>query len=228
MANMCINFITITGDDLTKIREELKKANESNRSWLPEGLEGRDNMRWLFDLYIVNDYEDLIEAQCETKWSQPTEELEAIGKLFKVNITNLYEELSSCVYGFSEFNAETMETTETYLDEEDFERVVVDEDTNDCLLDGEFCECEAEALEQILEEKLKQSKKTYMVVDVSGRGFTTTHTFSQLKNWLGEEMTCDDELAIDAIDSLDVGDKFDCDNIIDSDSFTACHIIRTT
>ena len=70
-------------------------------------------------------------------------------------------------------------------------------------------------------------EKIFMVVDVSGRGFTTTHTFSQLKNWLGEEMTCDNELAIDAIDDLDVGDKFDCDNIIDSESFTACHIIRT-
>jgi hypothetical protein len=28
MADMCVNFITITGDDLTKIREELKKAPE--------------------------------------------------------------------------------------------------------------------------------------------------------------------------------------------------------
>lgn len=70
-------------------------------------------------------------------------------------------------------------------------------------------------------------EKIFMVKDLSGRGFTATHTFSQLKETLGEEMTCDDELAIDAIDSLDVGDKFDCDNIIDSDSFTACHIIRT-
>ena len=158
MANMCINFITITGDDLTKIREELKKANESNKSWLPEGLEGRDNMRWLFDLYIVNDYEDSIEIQCETKWAQPTEELEAIGKLFNVNITNLYEELGSSVYGLSEFSIETMETTDTHLDEDDFKRVVVDYDTGECLLDGEFCECEAEALEQILGEKIKQSK----------------------------------------------------------------------
>lgn len=72
-----------------------------------------------------------------------------------------------------------------------------------------------------------RTQKMFMVVDVSGRGFTTTQTFSQLKETLGEEMTCDNELAIDAIDSLDVGDKFDCDNIIDSDSFTACHIIRT-
>ncbi len=69
--------------------------------------------------------------------------------------------------------------------------------------------------------------KIFMVQDLSGRGFTSTQTFSQLKETFGEERTCDDELAIDAIDSLDVGDKFDCDNIIDSDSFTACHIIRT-
>jgi hypothetical protein len=155
MANMCINFLTITGEDLTKIREELKKANESNQSWLPETLEGRDSMRWLFDLCIVNDYEDNMEVQCETKWAEPTEELEAIGKLFNVNITNLYEEPGSFVYGRSHFDLKTMETTDVYLDEEDFKRVVVDEDTWTCLLDGEFCECEAEAYEQILQDKLK-------------------------------------------------------------------------
>lgn len=155
MANMCINFITITGDDLTKIREELEKANSSNKSWLPEGLEGRDNMRWLFDLTIVNDFGDLIEIQCETKWAPPTEELEAIGKMFKVNVTNLYEEGNS-VHGRSHFSIEDMETTDICLDDEDFARVVVDYDTGVCLLDGEFCECEAEALEKILEEKISR------------------------------------------------------------------------
>lgn len=151
---MCVNFITITGGDLTKIREELKKASESNQSWLPEALEGRDKMRWLFDICIVNDYEDNMEVQCETKWAEPTEELEAIGKLFNVNITNLYEEPGSSVYGRSHFDLETMETTDVRLDEDDFKRVVVDEDTYACTLDGKFCECEAEAYEQILREKL--------------------------------------------------------------------------
>jgi hypothetical protein len=155
MANMCINFLTITGDDLTKIREELKKANESNQSWLPEALEGRDSMRWLHDIYIVNDYDDLIEIQCETKWAPPTEELEAIGKLFSVNIANLYEELGSAVYGFSKFSVETMETTDTWLDEEELDRVVFDEETGVYLFDGEFCESRDEAYEQILQEKLK-------------------------------------------------------------------------
>jgi hypothetical protein len=155
MANMCSNFITITGDDLTKIREELKKANESNKSWLPEALEGRDSMRWLFEIYIVNDYEDSLEIQCETKWAPPTEELEAIGKLFNVNITNLYEELGSAVYGFSKFSVETMETTDTWLDEEELDRVVCDEETGVYLFDGEFCESRDEAYEQILQDKLK-------------------------------------------------------------------------
>lgn len=155
MANMCVNFITITGKDLTKIREQLKLASKSNQSWLPEALEGRDSMRWLFDIYIVNDYEDSLEIQCETKWAPPTEELEAIGKLFSVNIANLYEELGSAVYGFSKFSVETMKTTDTWLDEEELDRVVFDEETGLYLFDGEFCECEAEAYEQILQEKLK-------------------------------------------------------------------------
>ena len=155
MANMCVNFITITGDDLTKIREELKKANESNQSWLPETLEGRDSMRWLFDLCIVNDYDDLIEIQCETKWAEPTEELEAIGKLFNVNITNLYEEPGSSVYGRSHFDLETMTTTNVCLDEEEMGRVTIDEETGVYLFDGEFCESRDEVYEQILQEKLK-------------------------------------------------------------------------
>lgn len=154
MANMCVNFITITGDDLTKIREQLKLASESNKSWLPEALEGRDSMRWLFDIYIVNDYEDSLEIQCETKWAPPTEELEAIGKLFSVNIANFYQE-GNALYGFSKFRVETMETTDTWLDEEELDRVVCDEETGMYLFDGEFCESMDEAYEQILQDKLK-------------------------------------------------------------------------
>lgn len=155
---MCINFLTITGEDLTKIREQLKLASESNQSWLPEGIEGRDSMRWMFDIYIVNDYDDLIEVQCETKWSQLDEELAAIGKVFKVNISNLYEELSSDVYGFSYFNLETMTTTDVYLDEEELGRVVVDEETGVYLFDGEFCESRDEVYEQLLQDKIKKFK----------------------------------------------------------------------
>ena len=158
MANMCVNFITITGGDLTKIREQLKLASKSNQSWLPEALEGRDSMRWLFDIYIVNDYEDSLEIQCETKWAPPTEELEAIGKLFSVNISNLYEELGSDVYGFSYFNLETMTTTDVCLDEEEKGRVTIDEETGVYLFDGEFCESRDEVYEQLLQEKIKKLK----------------------------------------------------------------------
>jgi hypothetical protein len=222
MANMCSNYITITGDDLTKIRELLEKAKQDADGWLPDGMEGG----WLFGIYMYANEDDLIIFECESKWSPPTEELEAIGKLCKVNITNQYEELGSYEYGQSDFRIDTMQTVITCLDEEDIQRVTEYEDLYK--FNDEIYESRYDAYEQMLQEKIKKQNRTYMAVDVSGRGFTTTHTFSQLKNWLGEEMTCDDELAIDAIDSLDVGDKFDCDNIIDSDSFTACHIIRTT
>jgi hypothetical protein len=118
-------------------------------------------MRWLFDLYIVNDYEDSIEVQCETKWSQPTEELEAIGKLFKVNIANLYEELGSYEYGQSEFRIDTMQTVIICLDEEDLERVTIDEETGEYMLGGEPCESILEAYYEMLQEKInKQYKKT--------------------------------------------------------------------
>jgi hypothetical protein len=158
MANMCINFLTITGEDLTKIREQLKLASKSNQSWLPEGLEGRDNMRWMFDIYIVNDYEDLIEVQCETKWAQLDKELKAIGKIFNVNISNQYEELSSNLYGYSYFDIETMTTTDICLDEEDLGRVVDDEESGFYLLDGEFCENRDEAYDVMLQNKIEKFK----------------------------------------------------------------------
>jgi hypothetical protein len=228
MANMCVNFITITGDDLTKVKELLSEAEQAREGWLPEEILNQENIgRYLFDVSIHEEGDDYINVYCETKWSPPTEELEAIGKLFKVNVTNLYEELGEPLYGTSTFSIETMETTDVFLDKEELGRVTIDEETGEYMLGGEPCESILEAYDEMLQEKIEKQDRTYMVVDISGRGFTTTHTFSQLKNWLGEEMTCDDELAIDVIDDLDVGDKFDCDNIIDSDSFTACHIIRT-
>jgi hypothetical protein len=48
-----------------------------------------------------------------------------------------------------------METTDTWLDEEELDRVVCDEETGVYLFDGEFCESRDEAYEQILQDKLK-------------------------------------------------------------------------
>lgn len=72
----------------------------------------------------------------------------------------------------------------------------------------------------------KQPNRTYMIVDVSGRGFTATKDFSEIAAILGDDVDYDGEPAIDAIESLEIGDKFDCDNL-DSDSLTACYIVRT-
>jgi hypothetical protein len=72
-----------------------------------------------------------------------------------------------------------------------------------------------------------KTEKMFMIIDTSGRGFTSTQKFSQLKQTLGEELTGDGELVIDELDSLELGDKFDCDQILFSDTFTACYIVRT-
>lgn len=73
-----------------------------------------------------------------------------------------------------------------------------------------------------------QPQRTYMIVDRSGRGFTATKDFSEIAAILGDDIDGDGEPAIDAIESLEVGEEFDCDNLVDSDSLTACHIVRTT
>lgn len=74
----------------------------------------------------------------------------------------------------------------------------------------------------------KQPKRTYMIVDVSGRGFTATKDLSEIAAILGDGLDGDGEPAIDTIESLEVGEKFDCDNLEDSESLTACYIVRTT
>ena len=71
-----------------------------------------------------------------------------------------------------------------------------------------------------------QPKKIFMIIDISGRGFTATKDLSEIAAILGDDVDCDGEPAIDAIESLEIGDKFDCDNL-DSDSLTACYIVRT-
>jgi hypothetical protein len=66
-----------------------------------------------------------------------------------------------------------------------------------------------------------------MIVDVSGRGFTATKDLSEIADILGDDVDCDGEPAIDAIESLEIGDKFDCDNILFGENLTACYIVRT-
>jgi hypothetical protein len=72
-----------------------------------------------------------------------------------------------------------------------------------------------------------QPQRTYLIVDRSGRGFTATKDLSEIAEILGDDVDCDGEPVIDAITSLEIGDKFDCDNILFGDSLTACYIVRT-
>lgn len=146
---MCSNHITITGDDLTNIRKAFEQAEAATQGWLPEGMEGR----WLFGVNFLGDDINEIIIQCETKWAPPTEELEAIGKMFNVNIANEYEEMGSHEYGKSDFRIKTMATTIVCLDEDDFARVVEHEDLY--MFDGKIIESRYDAYDQMLREKLK-------------------------------------------------------------------------
>jgi hypothetical protein len=160
---MCSNYITFRGDDLTKIRKLVNEAEASQTGWLPEEINPDDGMnRYLFDVSIVEDIDDFICIQCETKWAPAIDELEAIGKLCKVSVTNLYEEMGSYEYGRSSFCIETMETTIVYLEEEDFDRVVEGGD-DFCTLDGKPICGVFDAYERILEEKIDKQSKYYSI-----------------------------------------------------------------
>jgi len=155
MANYCFNTITFTGDDLSLIRgviEQIKVEEEKGLGWIPEGFSG-DYHHYLFDV-CAEDYGTEIVFTCQTKWAPPIEELVFLCKDANIDIELQYEESGNLLYGVYYYSHKTKETTNVCLEDEDFVRVVYDDETNTCTFDGKEFESECEAYEQMLQEKL--------------------------------------------------------------------------
>jgi hypothetical protein len=158
MANHCYNSIIFHGKDLGKIKEMIAEAIETNKTegWLPESLDKSklDYVHYLFDVEISTEEEGEIQIQCWTKWAPPILELEQIGREAGVSITCWYDESGMCIYGQSEYNFETNQTTDIYLDDSDTDRVQYDEENDRYLFDGEPIESDYEAYLTMLDNKL--------------------------------------------------------------------------
>ena len=155
MANICTNTITFSGDDLSPIRnliDEIKEENDGGYGWLPDGFSS-NNIHALFDVE-VDDNDDEIILSCWTKWTPPIEEVLHMVKGTNINFILLYEEISMGLYGVTHYDATTETLNDTFLDDEDFERVVYDEEADEYLFDGEYTESQFESYFEILMEKL--------------------------------------------------------------------------
>jgi hypothetical protein len=159
MANHCINGISFYGKDLTKIKEMIADAIVVNETqgWLPESIDVSklDYSHYLFDIEISDDSKSNLSINCWTKWSPPIEELEYICREAKVSCTCWYEESGMGLYGQSEYCFETDKTTDVYLEDKDMDRVTYDEENDVYLWDGDVCDSESEAYQEMLDEKLK-------------------------------------------------------------------------
>ena len=159
MANHCYCGISFEGKDLTKIKSMIAEAIEVNKTegWLPKSIDVNklNYPHYMFDIEINGETEDSISFACWTKWSPPIEELEYICKEANVSATCWYEETGMGIYGQSFFDINTGLTKDTFLSDEQVNRVQYDEEKDCYLFDGKEIESDMEAYEKMLDELLK-------------------------------------------------------------------------
>lgn len=159
MENHCYNTITFKGKDLTKIRQMIADAIKTNETqgWLPQSSqENRDLSRYLFDVYVSDDLDDLITITCWTKSSPPLEELEFICKEAQVSGSCWYDECGCMLFGEFSYDVETDISNCIALTDEDFDRVVYDKENDVYLFDGKVVDSDYTAYQEMLDEKLSK------------------------------------------------------------------------
>ena len=77
MANICVNIASFCfqGNEET-FEERIKEFDE----W------SRENIDWFFDSYYIDEGAGIIEANFESKWNTPEEQLQECANKFNVNI----------------------------------------------------------------------------------------------------------------------------------------------
>lgn len=156
MANHCMNMIVFSGENLSPIRDIIKDIQEENRKgygWIPEGFSS-SNEYALFDVEIIDNDNEII-FNCWTKWMPPMDEMLYLcfGTDIKVSIE--YEELGMWVFGKCFYDGATNTFVDISLNDLDFKRVGCNDDC-EWTYDGDVIESRYDALEEMLNNKLKQ------------------------------------------------------------------------
>jgi hypothetical protein len=156
MANWCYNHVEFSGsaealqkveDLIDLMRDRQKQSGEGQR---PDGCDGY----YMFDIDYESDFPQCVHF--ESKWSPPTETIKFICDELNVSAVMDYEEMGCSVFG--RWVYEPGEGEIQYdLDDEEIDELLIDEDGERYLIvDGKTLG-EYEALEYLLERKIKTS-----------------------------------------------------------------------
>lgn len=152
MANWCSNYVEYKGEEanINSLLEELIELEEENRK---TGLGVRPSeegdLKYMFYLYVGDE-----SFSFESKWSPANDSLQFLAKKHQVTIINRYSELGCMIFGQWTGDGETEK--DIRLDWEDWDSVTAgDEDESYFFYNGKEYECKEDALDLILQEKLK-------------------------------------------------------------------------
>lgn len=153
MANWCVNWVTIEGEEVN-ISSLMDKVNTLSVKADVEGVGVRPsdegNLQYMFFIYINDDDS----FSFESKWSPSNDSLQFLAKKHQVTIVNRYSELGCMVFGQWTGDGETEE--DVYLTDEEWDLVVPgDEDGSFYIYKGQEYEVQEDALEEILDKKLR-------------------------------------------------------------------------
>lgn len=155
MANWCSNYVEYKGDEsnISSLLKELRELEEENRrTGLGVRPSEEGNLQYMFDLYVEDEY-----FSFESKWSPANDSLQFLAKKYQVTIINRYSELGCMAFGQWTGDGE-IEDDVWLTDEEWVLAVPGDEDESFYIYDGEEYETQEDALEEILDNKIKKLK----------------------------------------------------------------------
>ena len=155
MANWCINSVTAEGEE-PNVSFLMEEVNALSVKADAEGVGVRPsdegNLQYMFFIYI-NDGDSF---SFESKWSPSNDSLQFLAKKYQVTITNRYAELGCMVFGQWTGDGETEE--DVWLTDEEWDLVVPgDEDEPSYIYKGQEYEVQEDALEEILDNKIKMT-----------------------------------------------------------------------
>lgn len=128
------------------------RGNETDYGQLPDFIDTETG--YFFDIYFEED--DPGEFHYETRWVPNTDNLLRIAQHFKVSFVQEYEATGCQVYGRATYENGMLD--DTFLNNEDFDAYLYDDETGDYYFEGDTYESDVQILETLLERKLALRK----------------------------------------------------------------------
>lgn len=162
MANWCSNFVSLLGKEenirsFMKELDELKRISEEQDKGVRPHYAPSDYM-YLFDIYC-NDFYTEDTFSFESRWVSAWDTIESMCTHHKVGAKVEYHEPGCMIYGLCDIDAINeygiMDVHNYYLTNEEY-LSAKETKTYAYEYNGEYYDCQEDALEAILEEKIKR------------------------------------------------------------------------